>query len=129
MKVFISGPMTGYKNYNKEAFMEAERLLIEAGYSVFNPAWLDIDILEWTSTDIMAIDMAALTCCDAIYQLQDWEDSKGARAEYTAAVWSGKEILNRSIVMERMERNRMKKERNFTEYLEGRNSRTEHRFW
>ena len=129
MKVFISGPMTGYENYNKEEFMKAERLLIEAGYSVFNPAWLDIDILEWTSTDIMSIDMAALACCDAIYQLQDWDDSKGGRAEYTAAVWAGKEILNKSIVMEKLERNRMKKERNFTEYLEGRNPRNEHRFW
>lgn len=130
MKVFISGPMAGYENYNKEEFMKAEKLLIKAGYSVFNPAWLDLDDLEWTSTDIMAIDMAALACCDAIYQLKGWENSKGARAEYTAAVWSGKTIINDILGIKIEKMKERKKAKEYKEYLEGgEKPRTEHRFW
>ena len=40
MKVFISGPMKGLPNWNVDAFNEMEAKLKEAGYDVFNPAWL-----------------------------------------------------------------------------------------
>lgn len=94
-KVFISGPMSGYPDWNKPAFMRAESELKAAGFSVFNPAWLNVDE-HWTNQDLMAIDLAALSRCDYIYQLEGWENSKGARAEYMAAVWSGCEIVNHS---------------------------------
>lgn len=91
-KVFISGPMSGYDNFNREAFMEAEKKLKDAGYSVFNPAWLDFDE-TWDTASIMAIDMAALSRCDAIYQLDGWRESMGAKAEYRTAEWLGLDIL------------------------------------
>ena len=92
-KVFISGPMSGYPNMNKEAFMEAEKELRAAGFSVFNPAWL-LDCTGFEEDDFMAIDLAALSRCNYIYQLDGWEDSKGARAEYMSAAWAGLEIIN-----------------------------------
>lgn len=35
--IFISGPMTGLKNYNFDKFNEVARLLNQAGYRVINP--------------------------------------------------------------------------------------------
>jgi hypothetical protein len=36
-RIFISGPITGKPNLNREAFNAEERLLREAGYETFNP--------------------------------------------------------------------------------------------
>ena len=60
MKVFISGPMKGYPNFNKEAFDQAEKELIQQGYTVFNPAWMDFSG-EWTKQDKRAIDAAIMS--------------------------------------------------------------------
>lgn len=92
MKVFISGPMSGIEDYNRPAFLEAEKRLIEAGYSVFNPAWLLVDE-SWTRDDLMTIDVAALSRCDAIYQLPGWEESRGARVEYAHALYTEKKFI------------------------------------
>ncbi|EGF7427729.1 DUF4406 domain-containing protein, partial [Escherichia coli] len=40
MRVYIAGPMTGYKNFNREAFHEAEEKLKQKGCTVLNPAVL-----------------------------------------------------------------------------------------
>lgn len=37
MKVFISGPMKGYPNFNKEAFDQAEKELVQQGYEEVAP--------------------------------------------------------------------------------------------
>lgn len=80
MKVFISGPMSGYEDYNRAAFMAAEKLLKEAGFDVFNPAWMDVGA-EWTSKELLSIDICALSHCDAIYHLNGWKNSSGAKLE------------------------------------------------
>lgn len=130
IKVFISGPMTGIEDFNKPEFLRAERLLKRAGYSVFNPAWLDLDE-AWDTNEIAAIDMAALTNCDAIYQLDGWENSKGAVAEFNTAKWLGLEILTEADVKAIINKTESRSNRlAFTEYLEGGpKPRTEHRFW
>lgn len=85
MKMFISGPMSHIENYNCEAFNEMEELLKELGWSVFNPAWLQFDE-TWSRNEIMSIDIAALSRCDAIVMLKGWQCSFGANAEYRYAV-------------------------------------------
>lgn len=86
LKVFISGPMKGMDNMNKDEFDKAEKLLREHGYSPFNPAWMcNLDEM-WTHDDCMKFDLAALSCCDAIYQLDGWKYSEGAYMEYIYAV-------------------------------------------
>lgn len=112
-KVFISGPMSGYDNFNREAFMEAEKKLKDAGYSVFNPAWLNFDE-SWDTASIMAIDMAALSRCDAIYQLDGWRESKGAKAEYRTAEWLGLDILGNYLAVRKT-----KAASDYKSYLEG----------
>lgn len=91
-KVFISGPMSGIKDFNKPAFDNAEQWLTQAGYSVFNPARMHFDD-AWTHEEIMAIDLAALSKCDYILMLPKWSYSKGAMQEYHYANSIGVEIL------------------------------------
>ena len=98
MKVFISGPMTGYEDNNRAAVMEAENLLVGLGLSVFNPAWLYFSD-EWSNSDIMAIDIAALSKCDAIYMLPGWTRSAGSMAEYKFAEATNKTILYKEEVI------------------------------
>lgn len=92
-KVFISGPMTGLPNYNREAFEEAEELLNRAGFTVVNPAKFGIDGL--TDADIARIDLSALLSCNYIYQLEGWSYSKGASAEWSVALWAGIKTVNK----------------------------------
>ncbi|EKK0430642.1 DUF4406 domain-containing protein, partial [Escherichia coli] len=40
VRVYIAGPMTGYKNFNREAFHKAEEELKREGHTVLNPAVL-----------------------------------------------------------------------------------------
>lgn len=52
MKVFISGPMSGIEDFNWPGFYKAEKMLVEKGYSVFNPAWINVDD-EWAPKDFV----------------------------------------------------------------------------
>lgn len=92
-KVFISGPMTGLPNYNRDAFNEAEDLLIKAGFTVVNPAKFGID--RMSNADIARIDLIALLSCNYIYQLEGWGKSKGASAEWGVALWAGIKTVNK----------------------------------
>lgn len=92
-KVFISGPMSGIKDYNKPAFDKAEEYLTQAGYSVFNPARMHFDD-AWNHSEIMRIDLAALAQCDYILMLDKWYNSKGAIHEYHYAHAIGVEFLS-----------------------------------
>lgn len=96
MKVFISGPMKGYPNFNKEAFDQAEKELIQQGYTVFNPAWMDFSG-EWTKQDKRAIDAAIMSRCDAVYQLPGWDglENSGSRMEHAFAQASGMIFLGK----------------------------------
>lgn len=92
MKVFISGPMRGIKNDNKPALDEAELKLRSYGLDVFNPAWM-LFTSGWNRNDILPIDIAALSKCDAIFQLPGWEKAGGAVLEYQYAVTTNKLIF------------------------------------
>lgn len=93
-KVFISGPMTGYLESNRPAFMEAEKELKAAGFTVVNPATFGIDDLS--NVEIARIDLTALLSCNYIYQLEGWENSTGATAEWQAAKWAGIMPVNKA---------------------------------
>lgn len=88
MKVFISGPMTGIDNFNRDAFNNAEKEFIKRGLDVFNPAWMLFSD-GWAHEEIMSIDINALSLCKFICMLPGWEDSKGARLENEYAITHG----------------------------------------
>lgn len=94
MKVYISGQITGLEL--KEArtkFNEAERVLIEKGHNPVNPMKINIPIDGKTWTDYMLDDLKLLFDCEAIYLLDNWQASKGAKIEYLIAKEMGVKIL------------------------------------
>lgn len=82
MKIFISGPMTGLPHFNRPAFHEAARLLDSQGHVVLNPATLPDGLSE---KEYMDICLSMLLCADAIYLLDEWKISAGARVEHALA--------------------------------------------
>lgn len=87
MKVYISGPITGLPNKNKEAFDSLGCKLRELGFEVLNP--FDLDYPGFNSEGCwfkyMQRDLAQLVYCNAVCLLPGWEESKGARLEVTIA--------------------------------------------
>ncbi|WP_226020324.1 DUF4406 domain-containing protein [Serratia symbiotica] len=80
--VFISGPMTGIENYNREMFHHEASQLRNIGFTVLNPAIFP-DGLE--HHQYLAMTLVMLEQADAIYLLDGWENSIGAKAEVIRA--------------------------------------------
>lgn len=105
MKVYVAGPMTGYPEFNFPAFNEGERLLVQRGWEVVNPAKLD----ALTNAELAAYieehghdpegglgegsmlpaylrrDFKELVYCDGLVLLDGYRYSPGANAELTVA--------------------------------------------
>lgn len=83
MKVYIAGKITGdYYNKVTDKFLAAEIQLSEAGHLVMRPTCLP---LGFNHKDYMHICYAMIDVCDAVYLLNDWKMSKGARMEHQYA--------------------------------------------
>ncbi|BEN89951.1 hypothetical protein SMQC07_37500 [Serratia marcescens] len=80
--VFISGPMSGIENYNRDAFNHEASQLRHIGFTVLNPAIFP-DGLE--HHQYLAMTLVMLEQADAIYLLDGWENSVGAKAEVIRA--------------------------------------------
>ena len=91
--VFISGPMTGYPDYNRATFYAVEeRLKREFGCRVINPA----DIPDgYTYDEYMLVNEELLALSDIIVQITNWHTSFGATREF---VWGAK--LKKPIIRE-----------------------------
>lgn len=100
MKIYISGKITGFPiDVVRERFNTAESFLESAGFEVVNPLKNFIAVSEpW---ERMARDIELLLPCDAVYMLDGWRHSKGARIEYNIAVETGKYVLFESQVVMR----------------------------
>lgn len=97
MNVYVSGPMTGYVDFNRPAFFAAEEHLASQGWVVVNPARVDLegieDVSDWTHAQYLKRDLKMLLDCDAIYLLPGWKYSKGANIEHQTALACGIQIL------------------------------------
>ncbi|ENO4107361.1 DUF4406 domain-containing protein [Salmonella enterica] len=89
--VFICGPMTGYENYNRDAFMRKEEELIACGATVLSPAMLP-DGLE--HEQYLTITRGMIRVSDVICLLPGWEYSEGAKLELLYAMKNKKWPLN-----------------------------------
>lgn len=110
MKIYLSGPMTGYEHYNFPAFDQAAEHLRGLGHEVFNPADNDrangFDFIGAKGHEAadhgfdlrVALKQDLSWICDhaeAIALLPGWHASKGALAEtalgaalgLTAVMW------------------------------------------
>ena len=91
MKIFISGPMTNDPSYKKKFFNTVNYLKKKFPKAiVLNPAVFPEGL---TDAEYMSIDLTMLKCCDIIYMLEGYENSKGASLEYHYAQYLNKKII------------------------------------
>lgn len=88
--IYIAGKMSGLPDYNRPAFMQAEKMLKDKGHIVINPAYNPDGL---THEQYMHICLPMVEVADAIYLLDGWEDSRGAFREYLHAKDLNKVIL------------------------------------
>jgi nucleoside 2-deoxyribosyltransferase len=80
INIYIAGPITGIKDDNKPEFDKSETFLCGLGLEVVNPQKNGLPKnAPWVSH--MKTDIPNMLKCDAIYALNGWHNSKGARAE------------------------------------------------
>ena len=111
MKVYISGKITGLSQEEYErTFEEAELEILQNGDQPVNPVKVEnLCVEECGSASTfkdgsykhtwgcyMKYDIIALLDCDAIYVLDNWMDSKGARIEVALADGAGIPLYQRS---------------------------------
>ncbi len=93
MRVYISGPITGTKDY-MERFGWAEDKWLCQGLEVINPAKVNSYLPKSaTHAEYMVTSIAMLSICDAIYMLEGWQTSKGAAQELEYAKKNNYTIL------------------------------------
>jgi len=88
-KIYISGPMTGYPEFNRPAFNTVADKIKSDGDIPLNPALSPDGLSEH---EYMRLAMEQLLMADEIIFLEGWNQSKGARAEYAMAEKLGIEV-------------------------------------
>ena len=91
--VYISGPMSGIENLNKEAFDEVEALLTGKGFEVINPYKLDGGDHSKPWLHYIKRDIDYIALCDVLIVLEGWRDSFGAMIEILVASKLGLQII------------------------------------
>ena len=99
-RIYLSGAMTGQKDWNREAFEEAARYLRNQGARVFNPAFNAPTGKAENHSYYMLMDLHELTehmdgipYYDYLAQLPGWENSRGAQVELIVAKACGIEVF------------------------------------
>ncbi|MEG0518299.1 MAG: DUF4406 domain-containing protein [Bacteroidales bacterium] len=96
-KVYISGLISGLsKEQSERNFSGVQALLELAGCEAVNPMDNGLSI-EAAWEEHMLEDIKNLMACDSVYMLANWQQSRGARIEYTIAVEMGKKIYLQTI--------------------------------
>lgn len=100
--IYLAGPMSGLPDFNFPAFYDAAIDLEYAGWKVWNPADKEGETLSQASRvngdpvlaqkdgfdfrEVYLWDVDKVIKSDAIYMLEGWENSPGARGEHAVAV-------------------------------------------
>ena len=92
MKIYIRGKITGIEETAPQLFKAAEEFLKAKGYEVVNPMTINHDH-DKSWLNYMKTDIIALMECDAIFMLENWEESKGALIENFNAIALGYDII------------------------------------
>lgn len=91
VRIYISGPMTGYENFNFDEFnkMENDILINFDWVSVVNPVAISKKVEEVkknpTYEDYLREDCRGLIDCDAVILLDGWRNSGGCQKEVSIA--------------------------------------------
>lgn len=82
---YLAGPMRGYPDLNRPMFIRVANLLIQKGFTVWNPAEHG-NYFESSFGKCMIRDLdAVINKCDGIALLPGWRESIGANAEMFCA--------------------------------------------
>jgi hypothetical protein len=110
-RVYISGPISGMKDSNRHAFLQAESLVEECGHIPVNPQKISAEhegpcrgadnVRHPSDTRLevhkygcyMGPDLRALLDCDILVHLPGWTDSRGAILEHNVAEACGIQIV------------------------------------
>ena len=90
-RIYISGPMTGFEDYNYPAFHKEAGRLRAMGHVVESPAE-NKPPLCGTWAGYLKQDIVQLLKCNCIATLPGWRKSKGARLEVYIAKALGIEV-------------------------------------
>lgn len=104
--VYIAGPMTGKEDFNYPTFNAWENVLKMVGWQVLNPAKIgepfgtaeEINANPKLLKAVINAELAAVAGADAIFLLEGWEKSPGARRELAVALNNGLIILTNSVM-------------------------------
>lgn len=88
-KIFISGPMTGYENYNEAGFKAAEKSLRDQGYEPISPWNQQLIDAGNTWRECMFESLMLMLEADSIVYLPGHENSKGSTIEAKFAAKMG----------------------------------------
>lgn len=102
MKVYVSGPISGYEEANLPAFRLAADFIALSGHKAVVPhdiwAWDHGDTKcpkaytegpEHSAACYLRGDLLELLQCDAIYMIGGWQASVGAMLEHQVAAFTG----------------------------------------
>lgn len=99
MRVYIAGPMSSLPALNFPAFHAEAARLRALGYTVVNPAEINIDpAAGWLAC--MRADIKELVDCDAVATLPGWAKSKGASLEVGLAHGLGLQVVDAAALVE-----------------------------
>lgn len=89
MIIYIAGPMSGIKDFNRPLFNMVAAELADQGHSVLNPATLPDGLSQG---QYMQICLPMVAVADELVMLPGWEQSEGAYIEFLSAKKCGKTI-------------------------------------
>ena len=96
MKVYISGAITGVKDYKKD-FERGVYYWFDkyVNYqNIKNPVWFCRHLPQNSTWEqYMRVCVKELADCDKIYMLKGWENSRGATEEHRIAKMLGLEVI------------------------------------
>lgn len=92
LKVYLSGPISGYELRERRAFFDAAQEALEkCGAHVFNPMRNGLPA-DATTQEHMRADFRMLCECDAIVMLPKWNHSAGCINEFNVAISMGCQV-------------------------------------
>ena len=87
--IYVAGPMSGIKDFNRPLFNMVAAELSDQGHSVLNPATLPDGLSQG---QYMQICLPMVAVAHELVMLPGWEQSEGAYIEFCLAKKSGKTI-------------------------------------